>query len=326
MLIYTPPSTAKVIPVIDLSGSFSDRLGDRKAVAWEVHKACRDTGFFYISNHQVPQDLVDRQLACAREFFALPLDQKLAIDVAKSATMRGYEPMASQTLDDGSRPDMKEGFMAGVDGAQSYVSNGDYNSVNQWPESLPSMKAQTVEYIAAMTKLGKHLLSVLALSLELPEDYFAEGLNSPMVTTRLLHYPPQTGVGNGNQIGAGAHTDWGMLTMLFQDDVGGLEVRNADGEWVRAPHIPGTFVINLGDMVPVLTNGLYQSNMHRVLNLSPDRHRHSVPTFFDPNFHYRIKPIESDTAGVATKFNETTVGQHIADMYARTYGDQKAAA
>ncbi len=326
MLVYTPPSTAKFIPVIDLSSSFSDRLSDRKAVAWEVHKACRDTGFFYISHHQIPQDLVDRQLACARDFFALPQEEKLSIDVAKSATMRGYEPMSSQTLDDGSMPDMKEGFMAGVDGAQSYVSNGDYNSLNQWPASQPDMKVYTEAYIAEMIKLGKHLLSILALSLELPEDYFEEGLDCPMATTRLLHYPPQSGVGSGNQIGAGAHTDWGMLTMLLQDDVGGLEVRNADGEWVRAPHIPGTFVINLGDMVPVLTNGLYHSNMHRVLNLSPERHRYSVPTFFDPNYHYKIKPISGGQADKETKSNVTTVGQHIADMYAKTYGDQKVVA
>lgn len=320
MVIYTPAAAAQTIPVIDLTGSYSDDIAAKKAVAWEVHKASRETGFFYISNHGVPQELLDQQLACARQFFELSHEDKLALDVAKSPSMRGYEPMSSQTLDDGSRPDLKEGFMAGIDGAQAYTTNGEFDSKNQWPVSYPGMKEQTETYIKAMTALGKHLLGVLAMSLELPENYFADGLEHPMLTTRLLHYPPQSGVGQGNQIGAGAHTDWGMLTMLLQDDVGGLEVRNADGEWVRAPHIPGTFVINLGDMVPVLTKGLYNSNMHRVLNTAPNRHRYSVPTFFDPSYHYKIKPLEHFEGDTSFPQGERTVGEHIADMYAKTYG------
>lgn len=320
MVIYTPASAAKAIPVIDLTGSFSRDTDAKKVVAWEVHKACRETGFFYVSNHGVPQDLLDKQLECARRFFDLPLAEKLKLDVAHSPSMRGYEPMSSQTLDDGSQPDLKEGFMAGVDGKQAYTTNGEFNSLNQWPASYGEMRAQTEDYIQAMTALGKHLLGVLALSLELPEDHFAEGLEHPMLTTRLLHYPPQNGVGQGNQIGAGAHTDWGMLTMLLQDDVGGLEVRNASGDWVRAPHIPGTFVINLGDMVPVLTKGLYNSNMHRVLNTAPNRHRYSVATFFDPSYHYKIKPLAHFEGDITLPHSERTVGEHIADMYAKTYG------
>lgn len=328
MVIYTPASAAKSIPVIDLADSFSSNIEAKKAVAWEVHKACRDTGFFYISNHGVSDALLESQLECARKFFALDAQDKAKLDVAKSASMRGYEPMSSQTLDDGSKPDLKEGFMAGIDGEQAYTTGGEFNSLNQWPEAYPAMQVQTEAYIKAIENLGKHLLGVLALSLELPEDYFKDGLDHPMITTRMLHYPPQTEVGTGNQIGAGAHTDWGMLTMLLQDDVGGLEVRNAEGEWVRAPHIPGTFVINLGDMVPVLTKGLYNSNMHRVLNTAPNRHRYSVPTFFDPSYHYKIKPLEHFEGDASYPQGERTVGEHIADMYAKTYGGSavKAAA
>ena len=288
MIIYTPASAAKFIPVIDLTGSFSEDFADKKAVAWEIHKACRETGFFYIKNHGIPEGMIQAQLECARQFFSLPQEDKIKLNVAHSPSMRGYEPMAIQALDDGSRPDFKEGFMAGIDGLQAYTTNGEFNSLNQWPKSNPEIRVQVEAYIQAMTGLGKHLLGMLALSLELPEGYFSDGLDNPMITTRLLHYPPQPRVGDGNQIGAGAHTDWGMITMLLQDDVGGLEVRNADGEWIRAPHIPNTFIINLGDMVPVLTRGIYRSNMHRVLNLNPERHRYSVPTFFDPNFFYRI--------------------------------------
>ena len=324
MIIYTPASAAKFIPVIDLTGSFSEDFADKKAVAWEIHKACRETGFFYIKNHGIPEGLIQAQLECARQFFSLPQEDKIKLNVAHSPSMRGYEPMAIQALDDGSRPDFKEGFMAGIDGLQAYTTNGEFNSLNQWPKSNPEIRVQVEAYIQAMTGLGKHLLGMLALSLELPEGYFSDGLDNPMITTRLLHYPPQPRVGDGNQIGAGAHTDWGMITMLLQDDVGGLEVRNADGEWIRAPHIPNTFIINLGDMVPVLTRGIYRSNMHRVLNLNPERHRYSVPTFFDPSYHYRIKPLAHFEGAQEFSQEERTVGEHIAKMYAKTYGDPAA--
>lgn len=320
MILYTPPAAAQSIPIVDLSASFGTDAEAKKAVAWEIHRAARDTGFFYVSNHGVSKELTDAQLDCARAFFALPQDVKDAIQVARSATMRGYEPMAIQTLDDGSKPDVKEGFMASVDGSQAYVTGGAYDSLNQWPAAYREMRPQTEAYIEALMALGKHLLGLLALSLELPEDYFAEGLKQPMITTRLLHYPPQSRVGDGNQLGAGAHTDWGMLTMLLQDNVGGLEVRNSAGEWVRAPFVEDTFVVNLGDMVPVLTRGLYHSNMHRVLNSSPERHRYSVATFFDPNYHYRITPLDGLPLENPTPAASRTVGEHIAAMYAQTYG------
>ncbi|WP_066739139.1 isopenicillin N synthase family oxygenase [Cupriavidus sp. D384] len=329
MTPYTPPSAAKYIPVIDLTKSFSASIEDRKSVAWEVHKACRDIGFFYVSNHGVSQELMDSQLQIAREFFALPIAEKLQIDARKSRCMRGYEAMSSQTLDDGSQPDLKEGFMAGrdCDGDHPYVRQAVpyYYDMNQWPQGLPTVQAATERYIGEMTGLGRHILRVLALSLELPEDYFAPGLAEPMVTTRLLHYPPQARVGSGNQIGAGAHTDWGIITMLLQDDVGGLEVQNADGDWIRAPHIPGTFVINLGDMVPLLTNGLYHSNSHRVLNLAPDRHRYSVPTFFDPDYFYKMLPVRYGQEA-SEDSTAVSVGEHIAEMYRRSYGMDEAAA
>ncbi|MDV6884704.1 isopenicillin N synthase family oxygenase, partial [Pseudomonas aeruginosa] len=185
MIIYTPASAAKFIPAIDLTGSFSEDIADKKAVAWEIHKACRETGFFYIKNHGIPEGMIQAQLECARQFFSLPQEDKIKLNVAHSPSMRGYEPMAIQALDDGSRPDFKEGFMAGIDGLQAYTTNGEFNSLNQWPNSNPEIRVQVEAYIQAMTGLGKHLLGMLALSLELPENYFAEGVERPMITNRL---------------------------------------------------------------------------------------------------------------------------------------------
>ena len=125
-------------------------------------------------------------------------------------------------------------------------------------------------------------------------------------------------VGEGNELGAGAHTDWGLITMLYQDEVGGLEVLTADGEWVRAPHIPGTFVVNLGDLVPKLTNGLYLSNTHRVLNTTGVR-RYSVPTFFDLDYDYVVTAVPTVLDENEQPGPGITTGDHLAEMLRRTY-------
>jgi isopenicillin N synthase-like dioxygenase len=153
----------------------------------------------------------------------------------------------------------------------------------------------------------------------LPEDYFAGGLAEPSCTVRLLHYPPHPAQASANQLGAGTHADWGLITLLLQDDVGGLEVRNAAGQWLRADPIDGTFVINLADLVPRITNGLYHSTMHRVLNNVSGRDRYSVATFFNPSYTSRFDVVP--TCRPENFIPEPwTFGQHIQDMFNRTYG------
>lgn len=324
MKLYTPPMPAVIIPVIDLSLSFSVDIEDRKKVAWEIHKACRDTGFFYVSNHGVPPSLMASHLQLARDFFAQTKEQKAEIDVCNSHCMRGYEAMAAQTLDEGSPPDLKEGFLMGVERTADHpdVLAGVPNTgANQWPKKQPAFKQAVNEYTGHMVRLGSHLIRCIALSLELPETYFDAGLADPLYTGRLLHYPPQPADAPFNQLGAGTHTDWGMLTILLQDDVGGLEIENARGEWIKAPYVPDAFIINLGEMVPVLTNGLYHSTPHRVLNNHSGRDRYSAPTFFDPNYFYQVQCVPTCMPRQGVPLHApTTVGQHIADMYAKTYG------
>ncbi len=324
MKLYTPPKPAEFIPVIDLGPSFSLDIEDRKAVAWEIHKACRDTGFFYVKNHGVPPDLMARHLELSRAFFSLPAEVKAEVAVSKSSCTRGFEAMAAQTLDEGSPPDLKEGFLMGVDLPLDHpdVVGGVPNTgPNQWPADPPAFKRQFNEYMGYMVRLGSHLMRCIALSLELPESYFDEGLADPLYIGRLLHYPPHPANAAFNQLGAGAHTDWGMLTLLLQDDVGGLEIENAAGDWIKAPYVQDAFIINLGEMMPVLTNGLYHSTPHRVLNNSSGRDRYSCPTFFDPNYHYQVKCVPTCMPKSGSPlFAETTVGQHIANMYAKTYG------
>ncbi|MDX3906122.1 MAG: 2-oxoglutarate and iron-dependent oxygenase domain-containing protein [Pigmentiphaga sp.] len=324
MILYTPPHAAREIPVIDLADSFSPELARREAVAWKIHQACRDTGFFYVANHGIPSDVLAAQLDEARRFFAQPLEAKMRIAMAHSPCHRGYDPMRSQTLDVDSPADLKEGFQFARDLAADHplvVSGVPNHGPNQWPDGLPGFHEQMVDYQARVIALGRHLMRCLALSLELPESYFDAGLAEPMCSVRLLHYPPHPADAGFNQLGAGAHTDWGAITLLLQDDCGGLEVRNSDGVWLRATPIPDTFVVNLGDMVRRWTNNLYQSTLHRVMNNTSGRDRYSVASFFNPEHFTRVECVPTcRPADGEPDYAPCTVGEHIAEMFRLTYG------
>ena len=323
MIIYTPPADAPVLPIIDFSGSFSPDVADRRAVAREVHKAARHTGFFYAAGHGIPQAVLDGQLEWTRRLFAMPDSAKQAVAISKSKCMRGYEQMGLQTLDQGSPPDLKESFMLARDLApeHDYVRRGVPNhGPNQWPDNLPGFREQIETYQKHVEALGQHVMRCLALSLDLPESQFDDGFDEPMCTVRLLHYPPHPVTAADNQLGAGAHTDWGSITMLLQDANGGLEVRNAAGDWIRATPIPGTFVVNLGDMVRRWTNNLYHSTLHRVRNES-GRERYSVAAFFNPNFFYQVECLPTcRSEDQPPVYPVCTVGEHIAEMFRLTYG------
>lgn len=331
MIIYTPPQPAKSIPVIDLAGAFSPAADDRRKVAWEIHKACRETGFFYVSNHRVPEELIAAQFAWAQRFFDLPLEEKMALHMKKSRTTAGYEPIGGQVLDSQdpnselAPPDLKESFYCGMelpdDHPLSVACIRGYGH-NQWPPSLAGFREQILAYQAAMRTLGDRLLSLIALSLDLREDHFRPFYDMPTTTLRLLRYPPHPENAQANQLGAGAHTDWGGVTLLAQDDLGGLEVRNVAGEWIEATPIRGTLVINLGDLMQRWTNDLYRSNMHRVKNnRSAGRNRHSIAFFYSPRPTARIECLPTCTdAEHPPKFAPCTAGEHRAEMFKRSYG------
>jgi len=329
MLLYSPPKAATSIPVVDLGASFSADASTHKPIAAAIHRACRETGFFYIANHRVPQSLIDAQFAEARRFFDLPLDVKLAIHMKKSPTTAGYEPVGGQTLDSQDAtaakapPDLKESFYCGLelqgDDPRACKATRGFGH-NQWPP-LAGFREQMLAYYAAMSDLGARLLHLLALSLEMPQDWF-ERFHAPAAATlRLIKYPPQRTGADFNQIGAGAHTDWGGITMLAQDDVGGLEVRTVGGDWIEARPIAGTFVINLGDLMARWTNGLYMSNMHRVKNNHSGRDRYSIPFFYGPYPTSAIEAIPScvDDAH-PRRFASCTAAEHMAEMFRRSYG------
>lgn len=307
------------LPVIDIAGLAGD-FAARRLVAHQLRAACVDTGFFYIKGHGTPPSLIETLFHQSRTFFALPMEQKLALAMANSPCRHGYEPLKAQTLEFGAPPDLKEGYLAGEDLAADHpAALNDPGNVgpNQWPPQLPSFKEVMISYLAEMKGLTKTLMRGLALSLDLEEDYFDDFCRDPVLTLRLLHYPPQPANPAPNEKGCGAHTDWGGITVLLQDDAGGLQVRHADGSWISAPPLAGTFVVNIGDLFARWTNNLYRSTVHRVVNAS-GRDRYSVPFFLDGRSDHLVSCIPT-CAGERRHFPDTTVRGHLEEMVRRTY-------
>ncbi|QPM88815.1 isopenicillin N synthase family dioxygenase [Pseudooceanicola algae] len=311
----------KSLPIIDISGLASSDPTDRAMVGASIRSACLAHGFFYVTGHGIPDGLIDAVMTETRSLFDLPDAAKDAVDKAQSPCNRGYEQLGGQTLQPGALPDRKEGYYIGEEltARDPRVATGKFNQgPNQWPADLPGFRPTMMAYFGALTTLGDTLMRGMALSLDLPEDYFADFCDQPAATLRLLHYPPaQPDV--PDEMGAGAHTDFGGLTMLLQDNVGGLQVRDDDGSWIDAPPIPGAFVVNLGDMIARWTNDTYRSTLHRVINRS-GRERYSVPFFYTGQQDHEVACIPTClAAGETAKYPPITVENHLRAMYDRTY-------
>ena len=314
MIPYSAPRPVAQLPLIDMKSHMA---------AEQLRDACSNVGFFYLAGHGVPRALLDSQLEWTRRLFDLPVPSREKISMRKSKASRGYEPIATQVLDEGAPPDLKESFYLGRDLApeHQYVRAGLHGyGANQWPESLPGFRGQMEAYFGALSDLSLGMMRLLALSLDLPQGYFDAMMREPMPVLRLIHYPLHPADARPNQLGAGAHTDWGALTFLLQDDAGGLEVQNVAGDWVYAPPLPGSFVVNLGDMIERWTNGLYRSTMHRVLNRARNRSRYSVAYFSNPDFNALVECLPTCTdATHPARYAPCTAGEHLQESFERSY-------
>jgi isopenicillin N synthase-like dioxygenase len=314
---------AASLPVIDVSGLSSGKFSDRQAVGAALRGACTDKGFFYIKNHGVSETLVDDVFHEAAAFFKLSAAQKAEVDKAKSQVNRGYEPLQGQTLEAGAPPDLKEGYYIGPEHGPDdpRVLAGTFNhGANQWPAQRPRFRSVMLAYLDVMLDLSARMMRGIALSLDLPEDYFADYCSNATGNIRLLHYPPQPVKGQPSQKGAGAHTDFGGLTLLRQDNARGLQVWDqSSNAWIHADPLPATYVVNLGDMIARWTNDRYRSTVHRVVNAS-GRERYSIPFFYSGNYAYKVECISTCLEpGKTPKYPPTTVEAHMREMYRRTY-------
>lgn len=266
------------IPELD----WTENAADPQRFSAMLGKACRETGFFLLKNHPVPAPQIDDVFARAAQLFALPESAKRPLSIALSPHNRGWAYMGSESLDETSgQTDRKEAFNIGLDLAPDdprVLAGEPFRGVNLWPE-LSGFRAAMLEYYNAVWALGVALLQPVARDLGLPPDHFAPSFKAPMATLRLLSYPPASGA--PGEIGAGAHTDYGALTLLMTDGAPGLQVRPRGGDWQDVPHVPGAFVVNIGDCLMRWTNDIYVSTPHRVL--PPPRARQSVAFFLDPD-------------------------------------------
>jgi isopenicillin N synthase-like dioxygenase len=310
MIIYEEPKIASHLPVIDLAPSFSGDASERDRVADEIGKACRDTGFFYIANHGIDPALVKRAFAEANRFFDQP--EALKLPLHKRADSNGYEPLEAQRLDNESPGDLKESFnftTGGVPGSPGFRDS-------QWPDDLPGFRDGLEAYNSAMRGLGLHVSQLVSLSLGMKLNHFDHTFDPQKSPLRILRYPPHPEETQFNQLGAGAHTDWGWMTLLAQDPLGGLEVETASGDWVRVDPIPETFVVNLGDLLARWTNGRYHSSLHRVINNRSGQNRHSIVLFFNQAHETQVECLPSCLKpGETPKFPPCTAGEHTMQRY-----------
>ncbi|OED38135.1 oxidoreductase [Chromatiales bacterium (ex Bugula neritina AB1)] len=322
-MCFQEPVKKLSLPIIDISDLTSSDQLKRQNVGETLRAACQDRGFFYCTGHGIADRLINEVLEQTSALFSQPQDKKMAVEKSNSGCNRGYETLGGQTLDAGGQPDRKEGYYIGVElpDTDPRVIAGRFNrGPNLWPSDLSDFQPVMSRYFAAMESLGATLMQGIALSLELPGNYFSSYNSDTLATLRLLHYPPQP-PDEPDRMGAGAHTDFGGLTILLQDNNGGLQVWNrADNTWDNAPPQKGAFIVNLGDMIARWTNDRYKSTLHRVINTS-GRERYSVPFFYVGNPDFEVKCIPGCLdQGELPRYPPVTVEEHLMSMYNKTYG------
>ncbi len=311
-------ASATEMPVLDLGEWLAG--GSIEPLVRQFDAACTNTGFFYIRNHGLPRAVLDAVFAATRRYHDLPMEERLK-DKIDERFRRGFMPIGV-TKHPGHKADLKESYELGLDLplTDPAVQAGlPLHGPNKWPADKPWLKDAAEAYFNETIEVGKRLLRIFAVAVGQPQEFFLQYMKKPMVQSRLFHYPPQDDPTN-LELGAAAHTDYGMLTILAQDPIGGLELRTRAGEWVAAPYIEDTLVVNLGDMVKVWTNGHYSSNLHRVANRT-GRERYSIPMFFNLDYHTPVACLPAFRQdGVAPRHPPIYSGDYLVKRFSEVQG------
>ena len=270
---------ADLIPVIDIAPLRDG--SDPHGVAEALHRASQGLGFIYITGHGVPEATIEAARRAAFAFFHATPEEKQSVLV--SSSHRGWLKPGAAKMEDDAKAELKESFIWGwqrLDGSagDDHPLRGD----NQWPAFVPELQGAALTYFEAAHDVAYHLMRGFALGLSLPEDFFLRSTDKPLSRASFVYYPAQPEDMGADQFGVGPHTDFGVLTVLCQDDVGGLQVQTVDGDWVQAPPIPGSLIVNVADLLSRWTAGAYKSTPHRVVN-SSGRERMSLVLAYDPN-------------------------------------------
>lgn len=304
------------IPVIDISPLASPDAAARREVAAAVGAACRRTGFFLVTGHGIPDAVVQDAFRAAHAVFALPHDTKRELAIARHGHNRGYVGLGVEALDETTAADLKEAFnLIWTDGGATRPDNV-WPPIDGWPERVQA-------YFDAVLAVGQRLHTAFAIDLGQPEDFFADKIDRPLATLRLLRYPAALDDDAPPGLpGAGAHTDYGNVTLLATDGVAGLQVRRRDGTWLDAPQVPGAFVCNIGDCLMRWTNDVYVSTPHRVA--PPSRERYSIAFFLDPNPDALVSALPGCVpVGQAAHHAPITAHDYLQQRFASTYAKAK---
>ncbi|TFK48795.1 Clavaminate synthase-like protein [Heliocybe sulcata] len=300
------------IPIIDLQNISTADPTLKQELSEKIRDACMNVGFFYVKNHGIPVATLENALAESKNFFALPLETKMEIDMRKTPNFKGYNPLFSSNNDPNGLKDMHEGFefgweeMAPQERDEKRAEDGVMAGSNVWPpkEDAPAFREAVLSYYHAAVNLGKLLFPLFARALDLPETFFDDKTKNSAALMRVLHYPPQT-------------PDVDEKT---DPPIQSLQVLNASKQWIDAPPIPGTLVVNLGDQFARWTNDIFKSTVHRAANKS-GAERYSIPLFFGTDYDVRLEPIESCvSAERPPKYEIITAGEYVKERLKATYG------
>jgi isopenicillin N synthase-like dioxygenase len=286
------PDSDEEIPTLDIAAYLAGQPGGREAAAAKLREVSRTVGFFYLKGHGIPQELIDRVFEQSRRFHALPIETKTKIPYFDTGSFKsGYQPCTKDdyqrtniNIINDAKPNLNAKFSINREGGSGGLSMSEEQRkarVNIWPENLPGFKETVSDYHARIEKLGRQFLPLWATSLKLPLDYFDKYFATPHMTMSLLHYPPQREIGN-RQYGIAPHTDNALMTFLAQKDIPGLAVRMPSGHWRAVEPVPGTLLVNTGNLMVRWTNDEYLSTKHRVINTNTVD-RYSIPVFFGPS-------------------------------------------
>jgi len=328
------------VPTIDLGPYFEGSPEGKQQVAESVDQACRDIGFLVITNHGIPRELVERVYNLSRRFFDQPMTEKRKADRPRPDMVRGYSAVAeeslSYSLEEAAPGDLKESFSIGPVG----VPDDDYHlgpaagphfAPNVWPETIDGFRDAYCDYFEAMSDLARSLMRIFALALKLDEHFFDDKIDREISMLRTLSYPNMGTNTEEGQMRAGAHSDYGSLTIVKPDDSpGGLQVCNQNGDWVDVPYVEDGFVVNIGDLMMRWTNDQWISTLHRVVNppldASATHPRQSIVFFHQPNYDAIIECLPSCLKdGEGPLYPAVSSGDHLKSKFVKqtTFGGSK---
>ncbi len=268
-------------------------VGDLDQLVADIDVACREIGFFAVVGHDIPPSIRAAAFGVARDFFDLPAAEKERLAIGRSDAHRGYVALEAETLQADLAPDAKEAIDIGLELPSDHPALHDGRGVhgpNQWPE-VPGFRDAVLRYYRLALEAALMTLRGIALALGLGPGFFDRRMRLPMCNLRLLHYPP-VATRSDDQLGCGAHSDYGTITLLATDREPGLELLRSDGTWTTVTAPPDALIVNLGDMLSRWTNGRYVSTVHRVISPT-ERHRYSMPFFVNPDADTVVKPVPS---------------------------------